>query len=136
MAGHRNGSKLAYVTFMPGAREIPDPQAEIERLAAMRSGVPVTETPGEAAEITVEPVAVAKLAADAAHYSTAGYVLLKMDTGNRNRAEAALTFEVHDDGTVIPPDDWEAVIEDGMITGARRTGQPAPNAHLRRWRRR
>ncbi len=30
--------KMAGVTFIPGAREIKDPEAEIERLAALRSG--------------------------------------------------------------------------------------------------
>jgi hypothetical protein len=84
----------------------------------------------EAGSMEIEPVAVAKLAADAADYSTAGYVLLKMGGAKA----PVITLEVHDDGTVIPPDDWEVTVRDGMITGARHTGQPAENCGLRRWR--
>ena len=125
------------MTFIPGAREIPDPQAEMERLAALRDGVPVTETPGEPDSITCQPVAVSKLAADAVKFSTAGYVLLRMGSVQQmgRSPGPVLTFEVHDNGTVIAPDGWAAVIEDGTVTGARRTGLPSPDAHLRRWKR-
>lgn len=126
------------VTFIPGAREIRDPQAETDRLAALRSGVPTSEVAAELTQITCEPVAIAKLAADAVKFSTAGYVLLKMGSVlHMSRSPGpVLTLEVHDDGTVIPPDGWEVISEEGMITGARHTGQPAPNAHLRRWKHR
>jgi hypothetical protein len=112
-----------------------DPDEEADRLAALRSGVPVTETAGEPAEITCAPVAVSKLAADAAKFSTAGYVLLKMGSVLHmgNSPGVVLTFEVHDSGRVLAPDGWEAVIKDGLITGAKRTGTPSPDAHLRRW---
>jgi hypothetical protein len=125
------------VTMTPGFREIPDPEAEMERLAALRDGVPVTETAGEPDGITCEPVAVAKLAADAVKFSTAGYVLLKMGSVQQMSRSPGivLTFEVHDSGIVIAPDGWAATFDGGMITGARRTGRPSPDAHLRRWRR-
>jgi len=119
------------VTFIPGAREIPDPEAEIDRLDALRSGVPTAEALAEVTEFTCEPVAVAKLAADAVKFSTAGYVLLRMG----GSAAPLLTFEVHDSGMVIAPDDWVATFDGGMITGARYTGRPAPDGHLRRYRR-
>jgi hypothetical protein len=124
------------VDHIPGAREIRDPQAEMERLAALRDGVPTTETAGETAEITCDPVAVAKLADDAVRFSTAGYVLLRMGSVlQMGRSPGiVLTFEVHDDGIVIPPDGWEVISDEGTITGARHTGQPAPNGHLRRWK--
>ena len=125
------------MTTPPGFREIPDPEAEMERLAALREGVPVTETAGEPTEITCEPVAVSKLAADAVKFSTAGYVLLKMGSVQQmgRSPGPVLTFEVHDSGIVIAPDGWVATFKGDMITGARHTGRPSPDAHLRRWRR-
>ena len=125
------------MTFMPGAREIRDPQAETERLAALRDGVPTTETAGETAGITCDPVAVAKLADDAVKFSTAGYVLLRMGSVLQMARSPGivLTFEVHDDGRVIAPDGWAATFDGDMITGARHTGLPSPDAHLRRWKR-
>ena len=107
-----------------------DPDAEAERLAAMRSGVPTAETPAKLTGLTCEPIAVSKLVSDAATFSTAGYVLLKMGS----EASAVLTFEIHDDGIVIAPDGWVATFDGDMITGARHTGRPSPDAHLRRWR--
>lgn len=122
---------------IPGARQIPDPEAEAERLAALRDGVPVTETPGEPDSITCQPVAVSKLAADAVKFSTAGYVLLRMGpVQHMSRSPGVvLTFEIHDNGIVIAPDGWVATFDGDMITGARRTGLPSPDAHLRRWQR-
>jgi hypothetical protein len=123
--------------FIPGAREIPDPEAEMERLSALRDGVPVTEVPGQATEVTCERIAVSKLAADAVKFSTAGYVLLKMGSVQQmgRSPGPVLTFEVHDNGMVIAPDGWVATFDGDMITGARHTGRPAPDAHLRRWKR-
>ena len=131
---------VASVTFMPGARQIPDPDAELRRLAGLRTGAQPAEVAAEVREVTCEPVSIEKLTSDAVHISTAGYVLLKMDTGSPDRADAALTFEIHADGCVIPPDGWEAIIvgggpPGGLIVGARHTGQVAANAHLRRRRR-
>ena len=84
------------------------------------------------AATSFEPVSIAKLAADAASVSAAGYVLLRVVVDLEDGRDFALHLEVHDDGTVIPPDGWEILAGDGMITGVRHTDQPAANGHLRR----
>ncbi len=85
------------------------------------------------AAASFDPVSIAKLAADASRVSTAGYVLLKVAVDLGDGRDFAVILEIHDDGSVIPPDGWEVAIADGMMTGVRHTGQPAENGHLRRW---
>jgi hypothetical protein len=71
-----------------------------------------------------EPFNVAKHAGDAA--SMSGAVIVRVFAGTP--PFGALDYHVRADGTLIPPGGYEAVIEDGIVTGMRKVPEPAQTA--------
>lgn len=117
-------ANAATMCRLAASEDRPDGEREIlERLAAAADvAVAAAPTLHDAPDgmwdkvglpIRLEALPVAKYVADAA--AMGGKVFVLGDWIDRRRTK----LEVHADGTVIAPDGWEAVIEDGLLVGAR-----------------